>query len=242
MYEKPYYRINKCKICCKRILQSSFAKHLRFHMKDFQEFCKTCNMGFDTHRNYKNHMKIHLSMNGVQSHSQTADTESETEVVSKKSKGTITCRFCQLSFKSYYKLRKHHRLFHPKNDFNDYGFGQKPDQNYNNDYIGDIPLTEEIIKEKGYSMEQVLMCHKIINNIWQCKICEKVLCNREGLKAHLRLHTGEFVVRCNKCDKGFTRGWHLKTHALTCGQNLRKVKTLNIICIMIKINFNYINI
>lgn len=89
--------------------------------------------------------------------------------------------------------------------------------------IGDIPLTDKIIKENGYTLEQVYMSHRIVDDIWKCKICDKILCNKAGFKAHLRLHTEEYVSVCKQCGKGFTRAWHLKTHEETCSLRTRRV-------------------
>lgn len=82
--------------------------------------------------------------------------------------------------------------------------------------IGNIPLTEEIIKQNRYTLSQVYRSHRILDNIWKCKICEKILCNKTGFKAHLRLHTEEYESICKNCGRGFTRAWHLKTHEATC--------------------------
>lgn len=83
--------------------------------------------------------------------------------------------------------------------------------------IGDIPLTEAIIKANGYTMQQVFRSHRIVDDVWKCKVCNKQLSNKASFIAHLRLHTGEFISDCKKCGKGFTREQHMKTHMRTCG-------------------------
>lgn len=71
--------------------------------------------------------------------------------------------------------------------------------------IGDIPLTNAIIKENNYTLQQVFESHTKVDGIYTCKVCGKLLRSRVTFIVHLRNHTGDWVAYCKPCERGFTR-------------------------------------
>lgn len=236
---KSYYGTFKCKICCKTIYRTNFVHHLRRHIKYFKEYCNKCKLGFDTHLNYKNHLRMHLIENEtiipLENVSVISEIQYNDDDCATRKRRNVMCRMCNIPFETYYKLGKHNQIFHPpeveqvenmidtQGDYDYVKMSQSRDaklQNvFNMEGHGNVPLTDQIIQKQGYTMEQLYLSHTIVDNIWKCKICCKTLGNRESFRAHLRLHTGEFVDHCKLCGRGFTRAWHLKSHKKICGIN-----------------------
>ena len=49
----------------------------------------------------------------------------------------------------------------------------------------------------------------------ECNVCGKICSNKQALKRHKMLHTGERPFKCDECGKGFIRANQLKEHILT---------------------------
>lgn len=90
------------------------------------------------------------------------------------------------------------------------------ERNPNEPDIGDIPLTMKIIKTNGYSLNQIFESHRLIDGHYVCKICTKRIYDRISFLSHLRIHTGDWVGRCSKCNRGFSRKAHLINHDKIC--------------------------
>lgn len=89
--------------------------------------------------------------------------------------------------------------------------------------IGDIHLTMEIIKTNGYTLQQIFNSHSLVNDFYQCKLCSKRISDRNSFIAHLRIHLGDWIGRCSKCNKGFSRKAHLQNHEKICNYEKEEV-------------------
>ena len=49
----------------------------------------------------------------------------------------------------------------------------------------------------------------------ECPYCGQVFARAQKLRYHLRLHTGEGLLRCELCDKVYTHSYAMKTHLAT---------------------------
>lgn len=78
--------------------------------------------------------------------------------------------------------------------------------------IGDIPLTNKVIKENKYTLQQVFECHEKIDDCYTCKVCGKILKSRVTFIIHLRKHTGDWVAYCKPCEQGFSRSSDYESH------------------------------
>lgn len=92
--------------------------------------------------------------------------------------------------------------------------------------IGDILLTEDIIRENQYSLNQIFRSHVYMNGVYTCKICSKRITTKSSFFAHLRLHLKVFVGNCRKCGKGFSRAQHIREHERLCVPGLSRVLLL----------------
>lgn len=45
-----------------------------------------------------------------------------------------------------------------------------------------------------------------------CHICKRILSNRNNLKMHYRVHTGERPFKCTYCNYSATKGFNLRSH------------------------------
>lgn len=126
---------------------------------------------------------------------------------------STTCQFCGITFKRNFSLEIHLRKLHEEE-------ANLPKFNTN-----DIYLTEDIIREQNYSTEDLHEMHIPINDIYQCLVCSKYVASLTFIY-HLRLHTGETVGFCNKCNRGFNTRLayqlHMKKHR--DGQNEGVIK------------------
>lgn len=84
------------------------------------------------------------------------------------------------------------------------------------DDIGDIPLTEEIIKANNFSLRQLYRSHMPVSENIVCKVCGKSITKKLGFIDHLKMHTGDYIGHCRYCGRGVTRPNHLKTHENRC--------------------------
>ncbi|XP_055295917.1 zinc finger protein 62-like [Sitodiplosis mosellana] len=78
---------------------------------------------------------------------------------------------------------------------------------------------------KAMSSRRVLAKHKRMVHCLQkefiCDHCSKAFCTRDGLKRHLRIHTGEKPFVCRGCQKGFNQSGNMRIHEKTCKKYLR---------------------
>ena len=51
-----------------------------------------------------------------------------------------------------------------------------------------------------------------MNTIKECPRCKKSFRSKEGFKAHMTLHTGQFSFYCDTCRKGFLSATHYDAH------------------------------
>lgn len=122
----------------------------------------------------------------------------------KKENSSKSCQFCGLIFKRLFYLEAHLRKFHE----NQIDVPKLDDEN-------DIKLTEESIRERGLTINDLYRMHKVINDMFKCKVCHKHV-GVLTFMDHLRFHTGDYVAFCKMCNRGFNTklGYqlHMKKH------------------------------
>lgn len=93
--------------------------------------------------------------------------------------------------------------------FND-SSSKKSDDDY------DIDCTENYADDDFDTEDDENYQHaRIANGRYACHLCEKTLVDANGLKLHIRLHTGKNLKRCEICDRGFSKHSHLMRHMVT---------------------------
>lgn len=56
--------------------------------------------------------------------------------------------------------------------------------------------------------------HQPESSVFVCHLCNKVLSNKNNLKMHYRVHTGERPYKCKFCNYRATKAFNLKSHIM----------------------------
>lgn len=119
--------------------------------------------------------------------------------------------------------------------------------------IGDIPLTNEVIRKNKYTLQQIFECHSQSNEgFYTCKVCGKTLKSRNTFIMHLkRRHTCTYEAFCDSCERGFIKiadyEVHLEKHKndtipqfkletignYKCEKCLYQFKTVSFVCFIL---------
>ncbi|XP_053669604.1 transcription factor grauzone-like [Anopheles marshallii] len=136
--------------------------------------------------------------------------------------GSIRCEICQKSYKTKRYLQQH--------------------MSENHSHAEDKPFKCTQCR-MTYSKEHLLRAHMQMHVKQQCKVCQKVLSNRNSLKVHIaQVHSGDGIQICATCGKMFRTKQAMDRHVklyhqpqlvnweqcgqcdkwFDCNQNLRK--------------------
>lgn len=194
--------VYSCKICLRKLSSRlSFIAHLRLHTGEFVAHCHLCGNGFTRVWYLKDHEK-HCSMR--KGNKQEADEllleDSKQSIVSTQNKVDLVSPSPDLHNEKFSESSKHV------------------------EDIGDISLTEEIIRENKYTLRQVFESHKFNKeNMFQCKVCKKCVTTKKSFIAHLRKHTGDFIGHCRYCGRGAVRKHQWVQHEKICAEGRGRV-------------------
>lgn len=86
------------------------------------------------------------------------------------------------------------------------------------DWITEQEKREKLAHEKHLRFEELKKQRKLRRQNRErcvCKVCAKTFSQPDGLRTHMRNHTGDKPFSCKICSKKFIRRTHLKQHALT---------------------------
>lgn len=184
---KPIGGSYVCKICQRKVLSRlSFIAHLRLHTGEFVAHCHRCGKGVTRVWHLKDHEKHCPALKKP------------------KEDNAPPAKKMKMNENQIQYLQEHTaRIIQELNEFDP------------ND-IGDIPLSEKIIRENKYTVRQVYRSHTYNGGKFTCKVCGKCVSTKDSFIAHLRMHTGEFVAHCRYCGRGVVRKQHLINHEKLC--------------------------
>lgn len=187
----------KCVMCDEIFLKVRLLViHMSVHFNNYS--CEVCGSGFMTLRLLKKHLEVHEN-------------------------GKFPCDQCDKIFSTPHKRSLHIRGVHLKK------YPRRcplcPER-FNSNYRRTIHLqdvhnqTTRVHKcekcGRSFNLKYHLICHnrsvhlQIRNQ--QCDVCLQRFCNKETLKRHMVIHTGEKNYKCEICGMAFLRRKNLRDH------------------------------
>ncbi|XP_050292812.1 zinc finger protein 260-like [Anthonomus grandis grandis] len=131
---------------------------------------------------------------------------------------SLTCHFCQRTYKTAYKLQKHIEahmgIFLVKCQYCDKGFSSKADMlNHERVHTKEKPFICSTCG-KGFVSGATLRIHmkQHTGKTEVCELCQKRFCRKSELKLHMQKHRGERPFLCTDCGKSFAQKSHLTCH------------------------------
>ncbi len=117
-------------------------------------------------------------------------------------KNQFLCNNCDRSFSTKYCKQEHEKSCSKFNKI------KKPFKS----------LSREILlKKESPDNPSIEVTSKLVKDKKKiCPVCRKTLCNKNSLKKHMMLHTGERPYKCQVCSKEFIQISNFKNHAKYC--------------------------
>ncbi|KAL1501033.1 hypothetical protein ABEB36_006438 [Hypothenemus hampei] len=131
---------------------------------------------------------------------------------------SLTCHFCQRTYKTPYKLQKHIEahmgIFIARCKYCEKGFSSKADlATHERVHTKEKPFICNACG-KGFVSGTTLRVHmkQHTGKPEECELCHKKFCRKSELKLHLQKHRGERPFLCTDCGMSFAQKSHLTCH------------------------------
>lgn len=180
----------------------------KYHAKTNRFLCDTCGQGFIAKRNLRSHIRVHKSLNLIESEG--------------KADEKCKCPKCPVILDTKYKRRQHLAIVH--NDSSKkfscdacsklFFLKSRLVEHKLRVHVKEKYFTCEICGFKVFNKDQ-LTKHKVKHDDarpFQCEICKKCFQRKKTLEFHRRIHTNDKRYACKDCDKAFVQFTSLKSH------------------------------
>ncbi|KAF2905145.1 hypothetical protein ILUMI_01020 [Ignelater luminosus] len=153
--------------------------------------CDKCNFESTERRKYKNHEQNHL-MKICNICGKFISAPNMRKHITTHTDQPVACKECGKICKNNESLRGH-VIIHK-------GINRK------------CKICGEAYTERAAYVAHMKTHKTIEEKTARCPLCDKLLYGKQGLKKHIRSHTGERPYPCEFCKKGFSSSHALKTH------------------------------
>lgn len=189
----------KCSLCCRGFKDSDkFKIHMGEHTGDKFVFkCTHCPEAFQHREELERHYdglkrlcnicKAYVPQDEIEKHMLTHGGK----------KDPLLCHICSKVLGNKHTLSQHLRM-HKERDLKKSFLCVPCDKTF---------TTQVCLQSHNYRIHNS-------NREFKCSMCEKILTSFDGLKRHMKMHTGENLrnFKCMYCNKGFLKTSHVKRH------------------------------
>ena len=224
---------NKCP--CKFSTATDLRIHLFFHSGKTPT-CEVCNRTFRRQKGLTSHMMVHEKIRNFKCN--ICEMEFPRNYILKRhivlshAGEPLKCDECNSAFRHPERLAKHKRLAHPRRDdmkcvkCSEQFTSLKDLSIHKLIHLKENPVICDTAsaKKKDLTRHEATYHGKGSKELYKCSTCQRTFKRLNNLILHKKLHGDNKThakLRCEHCNKIFTKEAHLRLHTPRCQENMR---------------------